>query len=328
MTTNDHIDRRTVRSAITLAAAAPSIHNSQPWRWAIGPRSVHLYADLRRWLPATDHHGRDMIVSCGAALHHLRVALAASGLASSVQRMPNPNEPEHLAALELHPRRADDADLDQAAAILRRRTDRRRFTDWEVPAAFVDELTVRATEQGALLRPVTAAGSKARLIDAIRAASDVQEANAAYLTEKLEWSGRYADVDGIPAANLLRDPGANGNGAARLFSAGLIDQPPNGKPDGAALMVLATASDDPLAQLRAGEALSAVLLHATRLGLATCPLSQPLEVESSRQAVQNGVLGGSAVPQLVLRVGWAPAGAPLRPTPRRPIDETIERLLV
>ena len=70
MTRSHHIDRLTVRSALMLAAAAPSVHNSQPWRWVVGPRSVHLYADLSRRLPATDPQGRDMIVSCGAALHH------------------------------------------------------------------------------------------------------------------------------------------------------------------------------------------------------------------------------------------------------------------
>lgn len=325
--TINHIDQRTVRTALALAVRAPSIHNSQPWRWVVGPRSVHLHADLRRWLPATDAQGRDLILSCGAVLHHLRVALAAAGLASSVRRLPNPAEPDHLAALELHPRPSGDAELALAAAISRRRTDRRKFTDWEVPRAFVDELIERATEQGVLLRPVTAAAQRARLLDAIGEAAATQENDAAYRTETAVWSGGYADVDGVPAANLLRDPVATGAGTARRFSGGLIEQTA-GEPDGAALLVLATASDDTLAQLRAGEALSAVLLHATALGLATCPLSQPLEVASSRQVVQDEVLGGSAVPQLVIRAGWAPAGAPLPPAPRRPIDEAIERLHV
>jgi nitroreductase len=327
MATN-HVDQRTVRSALALAARAPSVHNSQPWRWGVGPKSVHLYADLERWLPATDAEGRDLVVSCGAALHHLRVALAASGLASSVHRMPNPDEPHHLAALRLHSRSPGDADLSVAAAISRRRSDRRRFTDWEVPAQFLDELIERAAEQGALLRPVAGAEARARLIDAIREAAEAQEADSAYRTETAVWSGTYADVDGVPAANLLRDPIGTGAGTARRFSEGLIEQAATGEPDGAALLVLATASDDRLAQLRGGEALSAVLLHATGLGLATCPLSQPLEVGTSRQVLQDEVLGGSASPQLVLRVGWAPAGAPLPPTPRRPIDDSIERLPV
>jgi hypothetical protein len=299
----DPVDRRSVRCALALAAAAPSVHNSQPWRWVVGRHMLHLYADLGRWLPTTDPQGRDMIVSCGAALHHARVALAAAGLASSVRRVPVLDEPDHLASLKLHPRPADDTALTLAAAILRRRTDRRPFTDWEVPAAFVDELTDRATGQGALLRPVTTTWSRARLIDVMRAAD-----------------GQQVDVLGKRAivARRLADVGA----PARRF--GDIEQSPNGQPDGAVLMVLATASDDALSHLRAGEALSAVSLHATELGLATCALSEPFEAGSARHVVQDEVLDGCAVPQLLLRVGWAPAGTPVRPTPRRQVDDMIE----
>src|SRR5262245_50012512 len=88
MTTDGLVDRNTLRRVLALAAASPSIQNSQPWRWAVGRRTVHLHtADA---LPATDTRARDVLVSCGAALHHLRVALAASGHASLVQRMPDP----------------------------------------------------------------------------------------------------------------------------------------------------------------------------------------------------------------------------------------------
>src|SRR4051795_13241167 len=149
------LDQRTLRAAIELASHAPSVHNSQPWRWVIGPRTVHLYADLRRWLPATDADGRDLVVSCGAVLHHLRVALAATGLTARVHRLPNPDEQDHLAAVELHPGAATDADLGLAKIMLARRTDRHRYSDWDVPTGFIDELVDRAAEQGAILRPVT-----------------------------------------------------------------------------------------------------------------------------------------------------------------------------
>jgi len=318
-----HVDQRTVRSALELASRAPSVHNSQPWRWRLGPTSIHLYADLRRWLPATDAEGRDLIVSCGAVLHHLRVALGAAGISTSVHRMPNPGQPDHLAAVELRHGAPTDAEVDLAGAITRRRTDRRRFGNWEVPDGFLQELVTRAAEQGALLRPVTGGRARSVLIDAIREAAETQETSSAYWTETALWSGRHADIEGVPAANLLRDVGAD---TARRFSEGLIEETDTGEPDGAVLLVLGTASDDPLSQLRAGEALSAVLLYATEVGLATCPLSQPLEVGTSRLVLQDDVLDGAVCPQLVLRLGWPPVGPPLPPTPRRPIDDMIEPL--
>jgi hypothetical protein len=319
------VDRRTVRAAIELAAHAPSVHNSQPWRWVVGPHSVHLYADRRRWLPSTDADGRDLVVSCGAVLHHLRVALAATGLAAEVLRLPNPDEEDHLAAVTVRPATATDADLALAQVLLDRRTDRRRYGSWPVPDGFIAELIELAADQGAVLRPVTSAHMRDVLRAAIREADQVQEDTAGYRTETALWSGGATDGAGIPAANLLRDPAGSG-GPTRRFSAGTIEQAPSGEEDGAALLVIGTASDDTLSRLRAGEATSAVLLHATELGLAGCPLSQPLEIGRTRAIVREQVLGGTLSPQLVLRVGWAPTGPALPATPRRPVDDTIERM--
>jgi nitroreductase len=317
----DHVDHRTVISALELAVRAPSVHNSQPWRFVLGPSSVHLYADFTRWLPATDAGGRDLVLSCGIVLHHLRIALAAAGIAASVHRMPNPDELDHLAAVELRPGPPAESDIGLANAIVRRRTDRRRYTDWELPEGFLRELMARAADQGALLRYVSGAGELSLVLTAIRDAAAEQEAEIACRTETAVWSGRVADETGVPAGNLLRDP----HGTARRFPPGLLEEAASPTDDGATLLVLGTASDDPLSQLRAGEAASAVLLHATELGLATCLLSQPLEVAATRITIRDAVLGGTLCPQLLLRVGWAPLGPQLPSTPRRPIAQTIER---
>ena len=315
------VDLATVRTAIALACRAPSVHNTQPWQWRLGRNSVHLYADLRRWLPATDAEGRDLIVSCGAVLHHARVALAAAGLRTTLRRRPNPDELDHLAALTLTAGPPADADLALAGTITRRRTDRRPFSSWGVPDLMFAELAARASDLGAVLTDVS--DDRTRLMSTIAGAACIQEAAPAYRHETALWSGRSVGVDGIPAPNLLLDTPAGT--PARRFATGTIDQIDVDEPDGALLAVLGTASDDVLSQLRAGEALSAVMLHATTLGLATCPLSQPLEVESTRTALRDDVLRGAMAPHLVLRIGWA-TGAPLPPTPRRSVAEVLTAL--
>ncbi|MGY2002678.1 hypothetical protein [Blastococcus sp. SYSU DS1024] len=128
------LDRTTVRAAVALANRAPSVHNSQPWRWRIGTSSIHLFADPDRALPITDPQQRGLIISCGAALHHLRVALLATGSASQVHRLPDPARPDHLAAVELSPAQPTADDLALAQAIENRRSDRRVFSTWPVPA--------------------------------------------------------------------------------------------------------------------------------------------------------------------------------------------------
>ena len=94
--------------------------------------------------------------------------------------------------------------------------------------------------------------------------------------------------------------------------------------DASVLMVLSSRTGDRLGALRAGEAISAVLLTATDLGLATTPLSQPLEVASTREAIGAHIVGPQLFPQIVLRVGWAQSGSPdLVPTSRRNIQHVV-----
>jgi len=171
----DTVDRQTIRAAVELGSHAPSLHNSQPWRWRLDGRNLLLQADLRRWLPATDADGRDLVVSCGAALHHTRVALAASGVHAAVHRIPDPQRPDDLAALELSPRPPVDGDVELAATILHRRTDRRRFSTWDVPESMQAALVQRAADQGALLRVVTGRARR-QLRSTLRDAAAVRQA--------------------------------------------------------------------------------------------------------------------------------------------------------
>jgi nitroreductase len=317
------LDQQGLRVAIETAAQAPSVHNSQPWRFRLAGRRVDLYADRSRWLPTTDADGRDLLLSCGAALHHFRLALAAAGVLATVHRLPSAEEPDHLATVELDGDGAQDASgAELLSAVHNRHTDRRPFTHWPVPEAFVRQLSERASEQGGVLRVVSDPGTIDVLLKAIQAAASAQEDLPGYQDELAKWSGREGD-DGIPASNLLRT-GA-GVAAARQFSEGDIETTEGDQPESSVLMVLGTASDDRLSQLRAGEALSAVLLHATHLGLATCPLSQPLEIGATREVLQDNVLGGTLSPQIVLRLGWAPADSGVPSTPRRPVDEIIDQ---
>jgi nitroreductase len=320
-------DHETVRGAIALATRAPSVHNTQPWQWLLGERSVHLMADWSRHLPATDPDGRDLLISCGATLHHLRVALAALGWASEVHRIPNPANPDHLAALELRPHRPSEQNVALAAAIPNRRTDRRGFSSWAVPTAHLDLMTHRASNAGALLVPVTDERYRYHLVRAIASATARQEGSPEYAAELAAWTGRSTVAgDGVLAASTLSGPSRHGDTPMRTFPRGtLADSTADGLEDDAGeLFVLATPDDDPRSQLHAGEAASAVLLTATDLRLAGCPLSAALEVADTRAAIQDHILDSAAVPQLILRIGWAPTAAePLPESPRRPLEEVI-----
>jgi nitroreductase len=315
-------DAATIRTALGLASRAPSVHNTQPWRWRVREASLHLYSDAGRQLPNTDPEGRDLILSCGAALNHCVVALAAVGYLAKVSRLPDPADPDHLAAITLSPARADSLDIALAAAIPRRRTDRRHYSAWPVPVGDIALMAARAARNGVTLCQVDDIDRLHKIVSQ----SIWDHLNHDYLAELTEWSGRYASVAGVPARNVpMPDPRAKIPG--RLFAGPALAMPPGSSAaeDNAVVLALGTRADDRLAQLRAGEATSVVLLTATSMGLASCPVTEPLEVAETREAVHADIFGGGHHPQMLLRVGWAAINAdPLPATPRRELTEIVE----
>lgn len=323
MTTN-FPDTETVRAALSLASRAPSVHNSQPWRWRVGPHSLHLYAENSLHLKHTDPDRRDLLVSCGAALNHCTIALAALGWQAKVHHMPNPSDPDHLASIQVHRMAPGEVDIALAAAIPRRRTDRRYYTSWTVPVGDIALMGARAARAGVALRRVeTSVDFRAILARAVY--EHVSDPD--YLTELTTWSGRYASTAGVPARNTPEsNPAAVVPG--RVFAGTALAQPPGAsKDDGALVLALGTVADAELDRLRAGEAASLVLLTATAHGLASCPITEPLEIAETRGALREDVFGGEQFPQMLMRVGWAPVNAdPLPATPRRPLRDIVTRL--
>jgi nitroreductase len=318
-------DTGTVRTALTLASRAPSVHNTQPWRWRVHAKSLHLYSDASLQLPNTDPDGRDLILSCGATLNHCVIALAALGWQAKVVRLPNPAEPSHLAAIEMLPHAPEQLDITLAAAIPRRRTDRRHYSAWPVSIGDIALMAARAARNGVTLRRVDATDKLNKIV----AQSVWNHAiNHDYLAELTAWSGRHGSVAGVPARNT---PASDPTAAipSRVFAGPALAMPAGSSPDddNAVILSLGTRTDDRLAWLRAGEATSIVLLTATAMGLASCPVTEPLEIAETREAVRSDVFDASEYPQMLLRVGWAPINAdPLPSTPRRQLSDVVEWL--
>ena len=318
-------ETETVRTALSLASRAPSVHNTQPWRWRVGEDSLHLYAEPSLQLRHTDPDSRDLIISCGAALNHCSLALAALGWQSKIRRFPNARDPNHLASIDMQRWVPSEVDVALAAAIPRRRTDRRRYSSWPVAHGDVALMGARAARAGVTVRRVDAGGAlKAMLADAVH--EHVNDAE--YLAELAMWSGRHAATAGVPARNTpVPEPAAQIPG--RVFAGPVLAQPvgTSAEDDHGIVLALGTVEDDALARLRAGEATSLMLLTATAVGMATCPLTEALEITATRDAIQAEVFGAEAFPQMLIRIGWAPVNAdPLPATPRRALGQVATML--
>jgi nitroreductase len=324
-------DQASLRRALEFAVRAPSVYNSQPWRWRAGiTGGVDLFADPDRRLITIDAAGRDLLLSCGAALHHLVVALAGAGWSTQVERFPDPENSNHLAHVQpsIAAPPADTARL--AGAISQRRTDRRRFSAESVDEALLGTLTGHAGACGTELHVVAGNAARDRLIEMVTRSASLQRQQAGYAAELARWTGRYTGAaDGITADTVAAGIAHPGEVPMRAFTRGALAQSPHSfeHADASVLMVLSSPHDDRLGALRAGEASSAVLLAATDMGLATTPLSQPLEVSRTRAAITEHFVGPQSFPQILLRIGWPQPGcAQLPPTPRRGLDHVLAQL--
>ncbi|MEU7815666.1 NAD(P)H nitroreductase [Pseudonocardia sp. NPDC049154] len=310
--------------AVQLALRAPSVHNTQPWRWRLRAREVELHADPARHLSGTDPDRRDLVISCGAALHHLRVAAAGFGGAVEIDRLPDPDHTWHLATVRLVEGQPDRAAAALFGQLTRRHTDRRRYSPEPVPEPHVAALVERAGDLGVVAVPVTDPAVLTRMTDVLGRAAREQRHEPGYLAELLMWTRRYADAgDGVPPTAVPVRTGQWDEPQLQRFPSGTLSPGRGLGPDGGLLMVLATPEDDTAARLAAGEATSAVLLTATRGGLATDPLSQAVEMPAARAGLR-AALRLAEHPQLVIRLGFpAPGAPPLEPTPRRPLRSVL-----
>ena len=317
-----------IRNAVELACRAPSLHNSQPWRWIAEGPTLHLFADAGRLISAADPQGREITLSCGAALDHFTSAMSAAGWHATVTRLPDPYKPLHLAAIDFSPatREADGVHRARAEAISRRRTDRRPFDpprDW---ARF--EIRLRqAIIPYQLMCDVVLDDARPRLAEASRLTQQIRENDPTYDAELAWWTSSFVAGEGVPQSSLVSAAEAAHVDVARDFPTPLQGQRVDaGRVDQSKIVVLSTHHEDARRDvLRCGEALSALLLECTVAGLATCTLTHLTELAPSREIVRD-LTGQHGLPQLLVRVGQAPveSGAAPEPTPRRPLSDVFE----
>lgn len=309
--------------AVRAACRAPSLHNIQPWQWVVNADELRLFLDPSRVLP-TDRAGREAIIGCGAALDHLRVALRANGQRADIERFPNPNDPNHLASIRFA--RADyvtEGHRRQAAAIWERRSDRlplRSPSNWEL---FEPVLRNHLNHYHVHL-DVLPEDARPRLVQASQLAESLRLYDSTYHAELRRWTVPFEESAGIPYSALASAAEGDRVGIGRTFPpAHHTEQRVQIHQDQSMIVVLSTDSDTRAAALTTGEALSAVLLECTMAGLATCPLTHLTEVQVAREIVET-LVGGDAIPQVLIRIGHAPATDEPPPlTPRRALDDVL-----
>lgn len=315
---------------IEAAVRAPSVHNTQPWRFAVHPDSngqaghIDLFADRERMLAVADPVGRELHISCGCAVEFARIAARSMWRACSVQLLPDPADPDFLARLTIGERNRPSLEEGELArALPLRYTERGPFEERALPASLIDRLERSVRHYDAWLRVLDRESDQTVAAVLLALADEIERAESGYEEELASWSrAEPGSPDGVPVRSEAHPRAATFK--PRAFGVGAQPDPeePEELPPRAEhplIALLGTPGDDVYYWLEAGQALARLLLTATAAGVGASPMTQLLEVESTRDLLTRE-LGLVGHPQVLLRMGFA-HGHPT--TPRRPVSEVI-----
>jgi hypothetical protein len=293
------------------AVRAPSVHNTMPWVLELpelpgGGRVAELYERFDRALPRHDPLGRDRLISCGAALEHVRIAVRVLGWEPEMALFPDPGRRDLVA--RVHARRRtppSDVDTHAYAAVRARRSYRKPFGPSPVAGHTVGWLIAANHTDGTGLRPVSGDDETRALARLLTHAAHALQDDRGYQRELAAWTSTVRDpLPGTGVTSALRR-------TATLPWAGLIRRT-TAVPDAdtladrlsrECLLLVETPDDGPRDHVLAGAATESVWLAAVGAGLSGALLTQPFQLSEVRAGLVEA-LSLAGFPQVLLRLGW------------------------
>jgi hypothetical protein len=273
---------------LNYAVLAPSILGTEPWSFHVTDDSVVLRADPARRLPVTDPQGRELLISCGAALLNLRIAAAAHEYELNVTTFPDERRSEVVAKATLGPGSASASDRQLRKAITMRRTHRGGFGTRPLPQGLANRLTEAARQEGGMISFLTDPKAQRGMLDLAAEARRAQLAIPAYRDELLHWvqkrvmEARDHDSEARHRLGVCPSPVAgstpeplrrpeldtpNAAGLVRMLESGAGTSRDRAGTGGSSILaLLAAASDSRENWLMAGQSLQRVLLVAAAEG--------------------------------------------------------------
>lgn len=302
---------------LRYALLAPSTHNTQPWRFTLGPDRILVFRDRSRWLQVADPSQRELHISVGCALENLLIAARAFGYEPRVTYFPRQGSADCVAEVVLpEPVATGRPKGGLLAAVTRRHTSRKPFRSRAVPADDIKRLETVCGDRSVMLYLSDDPQIKGQLELLVAEADARLFAEPAYREELGHWIGEGAFGTSWLLSKL-------GQVAVTYLNVGRT----TGKHDVELLHsapqigILATLDDGRTNQVKTGQQFERICLQAELLGLGLQPMSQLCQVPHIRAQLARFFPAPNVHPQQVFRLGFADRND--TPMPRRDLEELL-----
>lgn len=311
-----------MRELVRYATLAASGHNTQPWKFAISENAIEIYPDVARQLPAVDPNDRELWISLGCALENLIVAARADGYIADV------TYPDSADVIRVQLTAATSPASPLFDAIPLRQNTRSAYDGQPIPTADLAMMQALPLEPGVVLHLVTQPTEIETVLEYVNQGNLRQYADTAFVAELTHWirfnkkealaslDGLYSRCSGNPTVprwlgqlvvtGTKPQQQADADAKKLLSSAGAV--------------VIASESESKTAWVRTGQVYERMALTLTALNIKSAFLNQPIEVAAVRGQFQSAMGLDTALPQLLMRVGYADA---MPRSLRRPVEQVI-----
>jgi hypothetical protein len=311
-----------MRELIRYATLAANGHNTQPWKFAIQDNVIEVHPDNARRLLIVDPNDRELWISLGCALENLIVAARAVGYAPEV------TYPDSTDFIRIRLTKDNPQPNPLFDAVMTRQNTRSEYDGQPIRKADLDQLQALPPEPGVVLHWVTGKNELETVLEYVNRGNLSQYANKAFLDELIYWlrfnkKEALASLDGL--YSRCSDNPEVPRWLGQMFVAGIkpsqqADADAKKLRSSSGVIVVASQSDDKTTWIRTGQVYERLALRMTTLNIKSAFLNQPIEVTNVRGQFQNAVGLGNALPQLLLRFGYAAA---MPRSLRRPVEQVL-----
>lgn len=297
--------------------AAPSGHNTQPWKFKVTDKAIEIHPDYSKSLPIADKNNRELFISLGAALANLEISAAYHNYGSTID-FNNDNEFIHV---ELNENKQDTNQLDLYQSIKTRHSNRRIYDGKKIDPAILDTLsTIVSNEVG--IRIIESPNEIQRLIELTGEANLKMLENDEYFAELKSWirfndSDIEENLDGL-AYNATLNPSAP-TWLGKIFMNIFANAKKQSAKDAelikssSTIICLYSKNDDRKSWIETGRQFERIALFLDSKNIRNAHVNQCCQVEDIRKKFSSSMLI-NAYPQLILRLGYA---EPTAKSPRR-----------